>query len=73
MLGDGHPPVIGNPYNGHINLHYWVDDHPLLYGNDGSLEPSTYGTYKNGPLEVDLKMQVPKKVLCGGCGVCWTK
>ena len=35
------PPLIGNPYNGYINPYYWVDDHPLLYGNNGSLDPST--------------------------------
>ena len=29
----------GNPYNGYINPYYWVDDHPLLYGNNGSLDP----------------------------------
>ncbi len=29
-------PLIGNPYNGYINLYYWVDDHPLLYRNNGS-------------------------------------
>ena len=23
-------------------LRNWVDDHPLLYGNNGSLDPSTY-------------------------------
>ena len=36
------PPLIGNPYNGYINPYYWVDDHPLLYGNNWSLDPSTY-------------------------------
>ena len=36
------PPLIGNPYNGYINPYYWVDDHPLLYGNNGSLDPSTF-------------------------------
>ena len=36
-IGDGKiPPLIGNPYNGYINPYYWVDDHPLLYGNHGS-------------------------------------
>ena len=35
------PPLIGNPYNGYINPYYKVDDHPLLYGNNGSLDPST--------------------------------
>ena len=34
-------PFLKNPYNGHINPYYWVDDHPLLYGNNGSLDPST--------------------------------
>ena len=37
-------PLIGNPYNGYINPYYWVDDHPRLYGNNGSLDPSTYNT-----------------------------
>ena len=35
-------PLIGNPYNGYINPYYWVDDHPLLYGNNRSLDPSTF-------------------------------
>ena len=37
------PPLIGNPYNGYINPYSWVDDHPLLYGNNGNLDPSTSG------------------------------
>ena len=41
-IGDGHPTFNRNPYNGYINLYYWVDNHPLLYGNNGSLDPSTY-------------------------------
>ena len=41
-IGDGHPTFNRNPYNGYINPYYWVDDHPLLYGNIGSLDPSTY-------------------------------
>ena len=41
-IGDGHPTFIRNPYNGYINPYYWVDDHPLLYGNNGSLDPGTY-------------------------------
>ena len=27
----------------YINPYYWVDDHPLLYGNNGSLDPGTDG------------------------------
>ena len=27
--------------NGYINPYYWVDDHPLLYGNNGSLDTGT--------------------------------
>ena len=33
------PPLIGNPYNGYTNPYYKVDDHPLLYGNNQSLDP----------------------------------
>ena len=42
ILGMVIQPLIGNPYNGYINPYYWVDDHPLLYGTIGSLDPSTY-------------------------------
>ena len=42
-IGDGHPTFNRNPYNGYINPYSWVDDHPLLYGNNGSLDPSTSG------------------------------
>ena len=43
VLGMVIQPLIGNPYNGYINPYFWVDDHPLLYGNNGSLDPSTFG------------------------------
>ena len=48
VLGMAIPPLIGNPFNGYINPYYWVDDHPLLYGNNGSLDPSTNGGEHNG-------------------------
>ena len=44
-LGMGNLPplmtgiLIMGPYK---PLRTWVDDHPLLYGNNGSLDPSTY-------------------------------
>ena len=41
-IGDGHPTFNRNPYNWYLKPHYWIDDHPLLYGNNGSLDPSTY-------------------------------
>ncbi len=44
-IGDGHPTFNKNPYNGYINPYYWVDDNPLLYGNNGSLDPGTYGQF----------------------------
>ena len=25
-IGDGHPTFNRNPYNGHINPYYWVDE-----------------------------------------------
>ena len=31
-------PLIRNPDNVYINPYYWVDDHPLLYGNHLSLD-----------------------------------
>ena len=42
ILGMVIPPFNRNPYNGYINPYYWVDDHPLLYGNNGSLDPGTF-------------------------------
>ena len=44
ILGMVTPPFNRNPYNGYINPYYWVDDHPLLYGNNGSLDPGTNGS-----------------------------
>ncbi len=61
VLGLVIQPLIGNPYNGYINPYYWVDDHPLLYGNIGSLDPSTYnhlalkGTKQAVLLEIQAK------------------
>ena len=43
ILGMVIPPLIGIliiGYNWYIKPYYWVDDHPLLYGNNGSLDPS---------------------------------
>ena len=37
-----HPTFNRNPYNWYIKPYHWVDDHPLLYGNNGSLDPSTF-------------------------------
>ena len=42
ILGMVIPPFNRIPYNVYINPYYWVDDHPLLYGNNGSLDPGTY-------------------------------
>ena len=39
VLGMVIQPLIRNPYHGYINPYYWVDDHPLLHGNNGSLDP----------------------------------
>ena len=44
ILGMVIPPFNRNPYNGPYKpLRTWVDDHPQLYGNNGSLDPGTYG------------------------------
>ena len=55
VLGMAIAPLIGNPYNGYINPYYWVDDHPLLYGNNGSLDPSTYAMSCTKPLFVRVR------------------
>ena len=36
--GYTHPTFRRNPNNWYINPYYWVDDHPPLYGNNGSLD-----------------------------------
>ncbi len=41
FFGDGHPTFNRNPSNGYINPYNWVDDYPLLYGNNGSFDPGT--------------------------------
>ena len=47
LLGMGDfQPLIGNPYNGYIKPYHKVDDHPMLYGKNGSLDPSTYRSYR---------------------------
>ena len=51
ILGMVIQPLIGNPYNGYINPYYWVDDHPLLYGNNGSLDPIAH----LGPVVVSVR------------------
>ena len=72
ILGMVIPPLIGNPYtyNGHIHP-YWVDDHPLLYGNNG--RPlhtywinSTPWIMKNWSLDVFIHGTVDHHVLVGG-------
>ncbi len=45
-IWDGHPTFNRNPYNGYINPYHWVDDHPLLHGKNGSLDPGTDGFLK---------------------------
>ena len=57
-IGDGHPTFNRNPYNGYINPHYWVDDHPLICGNNGSLDPGTSGSLKG--------LHVPVLDCCAG-------
>ena len=39
ILGMVIPPLYNrNSFNGHINPYCWVDDHPLLYENNGTLD-----------------------------------
>ena len=41
-MGDLPPLMTESLFHGYINPYYWVDDHSLLYGNNGSLDPGTY-------------------------------
>ena len=45
VLGMVIQPLIGILIMGYINPYYWVDDHPLLYGNNESLDLGTYRIY----------------------------
>ncbi len=51
-IGHGHPTFNRNPHNGYINSYYWVDDHPLLYGNNGSLDPTSTSEVFNHPFSI---------------------
>ena len=44
VLGMGDLPTFndGILVVGILSPYYWVDDHPLLYGNNGSLDPGAY-------------------------------
>ena len=62
ILGMVIPPLVGNPYNGYINPYYWVDDHSPLHGNNGSLDPSTYGIFENcHPVTVPKRKDKPQR------------
>ena len=60
-IGDGHPTFNRNPYNGYINPYYWVDDHPLLCGNNGSLDPGTYliSLFSRKPTRSSYRLSFP--------------
>ena len=58
------PPLIGNPYNWYIKPYYWVDDHPLLYGNNGRLDPSTHNIKGE---DVDAMMLLSDVLLFARC------
>ena len=39
FLGNGHPTFHRESLQWVYKPYYWVDDHPVLYGNNGSLDP----------------------------------
>ena len=49
------PPSIGNAYNGYINPYYW-DDHPLIQGTNGSLDPSAIKNQRNTHLMLSWRL-----------------
>ena len=66
ILGMVIPPFDRNPYNGYINLnpYYWVDDHPLLYGNNGSLDPGTYDLFQKKTCQIGQEKWPRTTPLC---------
>ena len=60
-IGDGRTTFNRNPYNGYINPYYWVDDHPLLYGHNGSLDP---GTFVSNGVKRFVKLNDEKTARC---------
>ena len=70
ILGMVIQPLIGNPYNGYINPYYWVDDHPLLYGNNGSLDPGTNRRFM--PRKYPPWNQQPKPLKMDKLGIRWS-
>ena len=54
-IGDGHPTLNRNPHNGCINPYYWVDDHPLLYGNFMGVE--TLAHIKNACFTISIHLK----------------
>ena len=69
ILGMVIQPLIGNLYNGYIKPYYKVDDHPLLYGNNGSLDPSTYGCngFRSIGKNLWIEYRVHPFVFCDEC------
>ena len=62
-IGDGKPPTFNREslFHGYINPYYWVDDHPVLYANNVSLDPSTY-----------VQQQIPSTPHLSSTSVCWS-
>ena len=61
VLGMVIQPLLRNAYNWYINPYYWVDDHPLLYGNTGSLDPGTHEKWECvgcGPLPITVTTRI---------------
>ena len=69
-IGDGHPTFTKNPYNGYINPYYWVDDHPLLYGNNGSLDPGKY--HMDGSIFMISQTDLELPGICANAEFCCT-
>ena len=70
-IGDGHPTFNRNPYNGYINPYYWVDDHPPLYGNNGSLDPRTFGEWVNDSHLQNFRVKDLQLQAMNNCSIWW--
>ena len=59
ILGMVTPPLIGILISWVYTPYYWVDDHSLLYGNNGSLDPIAHITLKQIQDDLGLGIILP--------------
>ena len=73
ILGMVIPPLIGNPCNGHTKPYHKVDDHPILYGNNGSLDLAHIKKKDNSSLNKKRFLETGDPEALAPSPPCWGK